>query len=208
MLIIKLQMAPQVVGIIIVEDRNQLRPLQLSKRANINEFGLQSSYSLYDRLFLYNFLFTQLSVQYRMHPDICSLVNKPIYQGQLVNNQFVQNRTRDTDWDAFLKSWLPVSRSSDPIFPSLIFLNVTDGIDVCGQLSHSRLNIANVNVVVSLPRSWYEYKKLSVKPKLKVVILVPYKDQMVLHQERMLRLAQSLGCRTDKLVETSTIDGF
>lgn len=53
--ITKLQMVTQVVGIIIVEDRHQLGLLQLYKEANINEFGLQFSHSLYDRLFLYNF---------------------------------------------------------------------------------------------------------------------------------------------------------
>ena len=125
-----------------------------------------------------------------------------------MNDQSIQNRTRDADWDAFLKSWLPVSLSSHPIIPNLIFLNVTDEMDVCGQLSHSRSNIANVNVVVSLLRSWYGYKTSSGIPELQVVILVPYKDQKILYQERMLRLAQSLGCRTDELAEVSTIDGF
>lgn len=44
--ITKLKMAHQVVGIVMVGDRNQLGPLQLSKGANFNKFGLQSSYSL------------------------------------------------------------------------------------------------------------------------------------------------------------------
>lgn len=49
--ITKLQIAPQVV---MVGDRNQLGPLQLSKGANINEFGLLMVYmtgffSTYDR---------------------------------------------------------------------------------------------------------------------------------------------------------------
>ena len=78
-----------------VGDRNQLGPLQLSKGANFNEFGLQSSHSLYDRLFLYKFPASPLFVQYQMDPDICNLVNKRIYRGQLLNNQTTQNRIRD-----------------------------------------------------------------------------------------------------------------
>lgn len=81
-------------------------------------------------------------------------------------------------------------------------------MDVYGQLSHSRSNIATVNVVVSLLRSCYEYNKLSGKPKLKVFILVPSKDQQIIYQERMLRLAQILVCHTDELANTSTIDEF
>lgn len=50
--ITKLQMASQMVGIVIVGDRNQLGPLQLSKGANINKFGLQSSQSLFVQLLL------------------------------------------------------------------------------------------------------------------------------------------------------------
>ena len=44
-----------VVGIVMVGDRDQLGPLQISKGARINEFALQSSHSLYDRLLLTNF---------------------------------------------------------------------------------------------------------------------------------------------------------
>lgn len=92
-----------------------------------------------------------------MHPHICSLVNQRIYGNRLVNDESTQNRTRDGDWDAFLSSWLPVSRSADPINPSLLFLEVIDGVDVCGALSHSRSNTANVNVVAPLLVSWYKY---------------------------------------------------
>lgn len=120
-----------------VGDHDQLGPLQISKRAQINEFGLQSSHSLYDRLLLHRFPSTQLSVQYRMHPHICGLVNERIYINRLVNDESTQNLARDDDWAEFLKSWVPVSRSSYSIHPSLLFLNVSDGIDVCGQLSRS-----------------------------------------------------------------------
>lgn len=46
MLITKLQMATQVVSIVIVKNRNQLGPFQLSKRVNIHKFSLQSFYCL------------------------------------------------------------------------------------------------------------------------------------------------------------------
>ena len=100
-----------------VGDRDQLEPLQISKGARINEFALQSSHSLYDRLLLHIFPSTQLSVQYRMHPDICNLFNKRIYNNRLENDDSIANRTRDGDWDTFLISWLPNSLSSGTIFP-------------------------------------------------------------------------------------------
>ena len=80
-----------------------------------NDFGLQSSHSLYDRLLLHRFPSTQLLVQYRMHPHICGLVNERIYINRLVNEESTQNLARDDDWAEFLKSWVPVSRSSYPI---------------------------------------------------------------------------------------------
>lgn len=148
--IIQLKEASGVVGIVTVGDRNQLEPVQLSKGARINEFGLHSSHSLYDRLLYHRFPSTQLLVQYRIHPHICGLVNERIYKNRLVNDESTQNRARNDNWDKFLKLWIPVSQSLDPMYPSLLFLNVTDGIDVCGQLSRSQSNTANVNVVASL----------------------------------------------------------
>ena len=85
---------------------------------------------------------------------------------------------------------------------------MTNEIEICGQLSHSRSNIANVNVVVSHLRFWYGYKTLSEIPEFQVVILVLYKDQKIFYQKRILRPAQSLGWRTDEPAEVSTIDGF
>ena len=90
-----------------------------------------------------------LGLQYWMDPDIC-LVNKRIYWGRLLNDQSTQNQTRDPNWDASLISWIPQSRLSNPIHPCLLFLNVTNGMKVCGQLSYSWSNIPNVNVVFSL----------------------------------------------------------
>ena len=159
-------------------------------------------------VFLHKFPFTQLSVQYCMHRDICSLVNKRIYNNRLQNNDSIADRTRNGDWDMFLISWLPVLRLSGTISPNLLFLNVSDGEDVRGQLSCPWSNTANVNVVASFLFSWYKYAQSRLKPKLKVVILVPYKDQKILYQERMLRLAQTLGCPAEHLADISTIDGF
>lgn len=119
-----------------------------------------------------------------------------------------QNRTRDGDWDAFLKPWLPVSRSSDPIYPSLLFLDVTDRVDVCGQLSRSRPNTANVNVCRFSSILLVRYAQSCQKPKRRVLVLVLYKDQKILYQERLLRLTQKLGCHAEDLADTSTIDGF
>lgn len=69
-------------------DRNQLGPLQISKGARINEFGLQSSHGLYDRILLHKFPSTQLSV---LLPRICILVNQRIYINRLVNDESTRN---------------------------------------------------------------------------------------------------------------------
>ena len=90
------------VSIVRVGDCDQLGPLQISKMAQINKFALQSSYNLYDQLLLYKFSSIQLLVQYCMNSDICSLVNKRIYNNQLQNDDFIANRTRYSNWDTFL----------------------------------------------------------------------------------------------------------
>ena len=102
--IVKLKEASQMVGIVRVGDCNQLKPLPISKGAQINEFALQISHSLYDQLFLHKFPFTQLLVQYCMHPDICNLVNKRIYNNRLQNDDYIADQMRNGDWDTFLIS--------------------------------------------------------------------------------------------------------
>ena len=72
----------------IIGDRDQLELLEISKGAQIIEFALQISHCLYNQLLLHKFLSTQILVQYRMHPNICSLVNKRIYNNWLQNNDF------------------------------------------------------------------------------------------------------------------------
>lgn len=124
-----------------------------------------------------------------------------------MNNKSTQNQTRDGDWDAFFSSWLLGLRLADPINPSLLFLDMTNGVDVCVTLSHSRSNIGNVYVVTSLLISWYKYAK-SYKLKDRVIIFVPYKDQKILYQEHILYLAQNLGCHAKILTYISTINGF
>ena len=85
-------------------DRDQLGLLQNSKGARINEFALQTSHSLYDRLLFHKFLSTQLLVQYRMHLDICSLVNKHIYNNRLQNDDSIVEQIRDGDLDTCKKA--------------------------------------------------------------------------------------------------------
>lgn len=92
-----------------------------------------------------------------------------------MNNKSTQNQICDSNWDAFVPSWLSLSRLVNHINPSLLFLDVTNGVDVCGALSHSRSNTTNENIVAFLLVSWYQYAK-SYKSKDKVVILVLYKD--------------------------------
>lgn len=145
----------------------------------MNEFGLQSSHGLEGRLLLRKLPSTQLSV---LLLHIYILVNERIYKNRLVNDESTRNRTHNRGWDEFLKSWLPVSSSSDFTNPSLLFVNVTDGIDVCGQLSRSWSNIANANVVASLLFSWYKYAFCPIVQETKAYgcHLVPYEDQRIL----------------------------
>lgn len=88
--IIQLKKTSQMVSIVMVGDCDLLRPLQISKRAQIRKFILQSSYSLYEKLF-HNFPSIQLLVQYFIHPDICSWVNKRIYNNWLQNGDSIPN---------------------------------------------------------------------------------------------------------------------
>ena len=81
----------------IVGDCDQLEPLQISKGARINKFVLQSSHGLYDRIFLYIFLSIQVLVQYGIHPDICNLFKKRIYNNWLLNDDSIANEMRNGD---------------------------------------------------------------------------------------------------------------
>ena len=145
------------IGIVMVRNYDQLGLLQISKRAQINKFTLQSSYSLCNQLFLYKLLSTQFLIQYCIHPNICSLINKRIYNNWLQNDDFIANRMRDSKKDTFLISWLPVSQSLDKISLNLLFFNISNGEDMLGQLCCSWSNTANVNIVVSLLFSLYKY---------------------------------------------------
>lgn len=143
---------------------------------------------------------TQLSV---LLPRICILVNERMYINRLVNDESTRNRTRDRDWDEFLKSSPPVSRSSDFINPSLLFLNVTNGV----RCLRSALSL----MVIYCKRQCCSFSSVLLVQVCPIVQetkaygchLVPYKDQRILYQERMLRLAQKSGCHVKGLADTS-----
>lgn len=105
---------------------------------------------------------------------------------RLVNNESTQNLTRNGNRDEFFSLQLSVSQLTNPKNPSLLFPNVTNEIDACNLLSHSRSNTTNLNIVTFFLDSWYKYIQ-SWKSKNRVIILVPYKEQKSFCQENMLR---------------------
>ncbi|XP_016325677.1 probable helicase senataxin isoform X1 [Sinocyclocheilus anshuiensis] len=171
-------------AVILVGDPNQLPPTVVSQKAK--EFGYDQSLmarlckSLYpSNPQLHPILL--LSVQYRMHPDICEFPSKYIYNSALKDDCETAQKRRSLSW---------------PFKPYKVF-DVTDGIEKKERDSFS--NYKEVKLVLLL------LKLLGEKQSVRVGVITPYNAQ----KQRILEAIRGSGIENKQLqVDVDTVDGF
>ncbi|XP_016128243.1 probable helicase senataxin isoform X1 [Sinocyclocheilus grahami] len=202
-------------AVILVGDPNQLPPTVVSQKAK--EFGYDQSLMarLCKSLYQSNPRLSPillLSVQYRMHPDICEFPSKYIYNSALKDDWQGQCRQYDQEQTPITESELRLLRSlrgpclcetaqkrcslSWPFKPYKVF-DVTDGIEKKERDSFS--NHKEVKLVLLL------LKLLGEKQSVRVGVITPYNAQ----KRRILDAVRGSGINNKQLqVEVDTVDGF
>ncbi|XP_051534082.1 probable helicase senataxin isoform X2 [Myxocyprinus asiaticus] len=169
--------------VILVGDPNQLPPTVVSQKAK--EFGYEQSLmarlckSLQSNPQSSPILF--LSMQYRMHPEICRFPSKYIYNNALENDPETAQKRCSISW---------------PFKPYRVF-DVTDGRE--NKERDSFINLKEVKLVVLL------LKLLVEKKSVRVGVITPYNAQ----KRRILHAVRESGIDNEHLqVEVDTVDGF
>ncbi|XP_016306684.1 probable helicase senataxin isoform X2 [Sinocyclocheilus anshuiensis] len=171
-------------AVILVGDPNQLPPTVVSQKAK--EFGYDQSLMarLCKSLYQSNPQLSPillLSVQYRMHPDICEFPSKYIYNSALKDDCETAQKRCSLSW---------------PFKPYKVF-DVTDGIEKKERDSFS--NHKEVKLVLLL------LKLLGEKQSVRVGVITPYNAQ----KRRILNAVRGSGIDNKQLqVEVDTVDGF
>ncbi|XDV38190.1 hypothetical protein PO909_007653 [Leuciscus waleckii] len=170
-------------AIILVGDPNQLPPTVVSQKAK--EFGYDQSLMarLCKNLHPSNPQLSPivlLSVQYRMHPDICEFPSKYIYNSALMNDCETAQKRCSFSW---------------PFKPYKVF-DVTDGREM--KERDSFFNPKEVSLVLLL------LKLLGEKQSVRVGVITPYNAQ----KQRILNAVRSSGINKQLQVEVDTVDGF
>ncbi|XP_067279043.1 probable helicase senataxin isoform X2 [Pseudorasbora parva] len=200
-------------AIILVGDPNQLPPTVVSQKAK--EFGYDQSLMarLCKNLHPSNPQLSPillLSMQYRMHPEICEFPSKYIYNSALQNDWKGQCRQYDQEQWTMTKSELKLLRSlrgpclcetaqkrcsfSWPFKPYKVF-DVTDGREM--KERDSFINPKEVSLVLLL------LKLLGEKQSVRVGVITPYSAQ----KQRILDAIRGSGINRLQ-VDVDTVDGF
>ncbi|XP_077050590.1 putative helicase senataxin isoform X2 [Siphateles boraxobius] len=201
-------------SIILVGDPNQLPPTVVSQKAK--EFGYDQSLMarLCKNLHPSNPQLSPillLSVQYRMHPEICEFPSKYIYNSALKNDWKGQCRQYYQEQWSMTESELKLLRSlkgpclcetaqkrcsiSWPFKPYKVF-DVTDGREM--KARDSFINPKEVSLVLLL------LKLLGEKQSVRVGVITPYNAQ----KQRIIDAVRGSGINKQLQVEVDTVDGF
>lgn len=175
--------------LILVGDPKQLPPTVISLRAQ--EFGYeQSMMARFCKLLEENvehhvsgrLPVLQLTVQYRMHPDICLFPSNYIYNKSLKTN-------RGTESIRCLSKW--------PFQPYLVF-DVRDGSE--RRENDSYVNLQEIKVVIELVKLLKDKRDVRCRT---IGIITHYKAQKVMIQKELDKEFEEKG-----LAEVDTVDAF
>ena len=124
-------------------DHFQLPPTVLAKY--VSEFAKSTELSLMHRLVLAGYDYTMLTEQYRMHPDIASIVGKLFYGNALTTNQSALSRPNAR----LFREWAYFDRF--PHTTQALFLSIDDPVQLFREVGgFSLVNTAYIHVVVRL----------------------------------------------------------
>lgn len=174
--------------IVLVGDHRQLPATVMSKKL----VGIGYDRSLFQRLVESGSPVFLLTQQYRMHPSISRFPSTYFYDGRLVNDARMKERTKR-------------KYHKDRCFKPFVFFDVLGGEQSQVNGSKSLRNMTEVEFIVLLVRSLLaRYPSMDWQDK--IGIIAPYKQQIYELGAELRRLEAQLNLRL--AIEVNTVDGF
>ncbi|GBG87751.1 hypothetical protein CBR_g45905 [Chara braunii] len=172
---------------IMVGDPKQLPATVLSKAAA----SLNFERSLFERLQKSNYPVTMLSIQYRMHPEICRFPSSYFYGGQLVTGETVSISSRTAPFH------------ERRCFGPYMFFDVVEGRERTSA-SQSIWNDAEIDLAIELFSTLQKWFPDEMRPG-RVGVITMYRQQLQILRDRF---ARAFGQNIAQEVEFNTVDGF
>ncbi|KAL3635028.1 hypothetical protein CASFOL_022082 [Castilleja foliolosa] len=179
---------PDVRHAILVGDEKQLPAIVNSKLSEGAGFGR----SLFARLSSMGHSKHLLNVQYRMHPSISRFPNSNFYLNQILDAPSVQTQSYE-------KRYL-----QGTMFGPYSFINVRDGEESFDGAGRSRINMAEVDLVVKLVQKLFIARNAS-NENLSIGLISPYAAQVAAIRHR---LQQKYDDHKGFVVNVKSVDGF
>ncbi|MCL7037107.1 hypothetical protein MKW94_001453 [Papaver nudicaule] len=148
--------------------------------------------SLFERLGLFGHSEDLLNMQYRMHPEISSFLNRKFYKGQIIDAPSVL-------CEKFQQNYLP-----GPMFGPYSFINISNGREEPDEAGHGVKNMVEVAVVVAVVRNLYKAWEAS-KHSLTIGIISPYAAQIAAIENKVGQKYEKLK---DFIVKVIAADDF
>jgi hypothetical protein len=182
--------AKNIVGILLVGDRNQTGTLVTSARQFFNAFGRQLELSLFERLENSGFPAHHLTMQYRAHPTLIEFPNHRCYNRQLQTPEKVRLRQGNPHLEAKLMDILKVKTVEEA---RLAFIDVDGAETFTSDFTKSRSCLETAvwvrNACVELVLSLEDKAPL----RELMVVMSFYSDQVKLIQHHFRRAIRHIN---------------
>ena len=171
--IIKLTNSTSMRDLVIINNIYQLSLCFLMTKEKINKFVKQDMTFLYIRLLTKSFSLIRLKIQYHMHPLIFWFLNQHTYQNELMNIEFICTQTHNIIFNSAFISFINSTTMMNLSFVCsiLVYLNVMNEICMMNMTSSFKMNVINVNMIMSLLHQYWEKSK---KSQHNITIIVLY----------------------------------
>ncbi|KAF5201090.1 Tpr and ankyrin repeat-containing protein [Thalictrum thalictroides] len=169
-------------------DELQLPALVNSEVSKEAAFGR----SLFERLSSMRFPKHLLNMQYRMHKEISCFPNSKFYQNKILDAPNVMSESHE-------KYYLP-----GPLFGPYSFISVDNGKEEFDSIGHSRKNMVEVAVVITIVRKLFKAWEVS-REKISIGIISPYAAQVAAIQAKLGLTYENF---VDFEVKVKSVDGF
>ena len=205
--IVKLTNFISVRDFIMIDNIYQLSLCFLMTKEKINKFVEQDITFLYIRLLMKSFSLIRLKIQYHIHSFIFWFFNQYTYWNELINTEFICTWTHNIVFNSVFISFVNNAAMMNLFFACLIFicLNVMNKICMINTTNLFKMNVVNINVIISL---LHQYWKKSKKFQHNITIIVLYWVQKTLYIECMLLVCQILEISVMNFTRMMTIDRF
>ena len=193
--------------LIMIDNIYQLSSCFLMTKEKINKFVEQDMTLLYIRLLTKSFSLIRLKIQYHMHSLISWFPNQHIYWNELTDIKFICTWTCNIVFNLMFISFINNTAATDLFSVCSIFvcLNVMNRVCTVNMTSLFKMNVVNVNMIMSLLHQYWEKLK---KSQHNITIIVLYQAQKMLYIKCMLLVCQILGISAMNLARMMTINEF